>query len=136
MASYQDFTSARTTDPDPVVLLTALRAIDASIGYLKLSPQAYRLKKATPWAAGDISAAQNAIDTTAAITPQRQAQNEIDAWPISLKALVLALIDEINVLRTEINTLRAAVSPPLTPPLAARTPGQALTAIRNKAGTL
>lgn len=67
--------------------------------------------------------AQNALDTTPNITPQRQAQNEIDNWPIALKALALTLLDQINMLRT-----RAGL------PTVSST--QALAAIRDKAGTL
>lgn len=93
-------------------------------------------KKATVWTPGQITAVQNAIDTGAAVTPRSLAQAEIDTAPIALWALALMLLDEINVLRTELNTVRAAVSPPLTPPLAPRNEQQAKNAWRTKAGTL
>jgi hypothetical protein len=64
------------------------------------------------------AAAQNAQD-------QRDAQALIDGAPILTKAIVLALIDEINL-------IRAALPVPLGP----RTPAQAIAAIRAKAGTL
>jgi hypothetical protein len=138
MASYITLTSPRSTAPDPVALGAAVRSAtgDATAVLAANLDGTYKGKKAQPWSAADVTAAQNALDTAPALTPQRAAQNEIDAWPITMKAFALALIDEINVLRTEINTLRAAVSPPLTPPLPARTPTQAMNAIRNKAGTL
>lgn len=136
MVSYQDFTTLRATAPDPAALLTALRGIDASAGVVPLGAGHYRVKTATALSAANVTAAQNAIDTTPALTPQRAAQNEIDAWPISLLAIVDVLRDEINLLRTEINTLRAAVTPPLSPPLSLRTRAQARQAVRDKASTL
>lgn len=137
MSASRTFSSPRTTVPDTAALLTSLRTAlgDATAG-IALTADGVLVKKATAWLAGDITAAQNAIDSATAMTPQRVAQNAIDGWPIVERALVLALIDEINVLRTEINTLRAAVTPPLTPPLTQRTPAQAIAAVRAKAGTL
>ena len=67
-----------------------------------------------------------AIDAAAqAVQDQRDAQAFLDAIPIWAKALVLALIDQLNVIRAALPT-----------PLAAITPAQALAAIRTKAGTL
>jgi hypothetical protein len=126
MADYYNFTSTRTTAPDAVGLLTTLRATVApDVGFFIVDAQHYRLKKAAVWAPAEITAAQNAIDGAAALTPQLAAQRAVDSFPIEYKALVLALIDEINILRAALPT-----------PLAARTPAQAITAIRNKAGTL
>lgn len=67
------------------------------------------------------------VEATSQITKstQRSAQSIIDSYPIEIKALILALIDQINVLRSK-----------LSPPLVDITPAQAITAIRNKAGTL
>jgi len=64
------------------------------------------------------AAAQNAQD-------QRDAQALIDAAPILTKAIVLALIDQLNV-------IRAALPVPLGP----ISPAAAIAAIRAKAGTL
>lgn len=126
MASYQDFTGARTTEPDPATLLATLRALDASAGVQHLAgTQAYRLKKATAWTAPQMNAAQNAIDTAPPVTPQSLAQAEIDAMPIFQKAILLALIDQLNVIRSK-----------LSPALAAITPQQAIDAVRAKAGNL
>jgi hypothetical protein len=126
MAFYNDFTSARTTEPDPGSLLAQLQSLDASalVAHV-LGTQVYRVKKDTAWLPGHITTAQNTIDTAPATTPQLLAQSEIDHWPISVKALVLALIDQLN-------TIRAA----LPTPLPAITPAQALAAVRAKAGTL
>lgn len=126
MAFYQPFTSTRTSEPDMIALLASLRTQDATAGIQHEPGSAnYVVKKATDWTAPQVSFVQNAIDTAPAITLERIAQNEIDAWPIAQKALVLALIDQLNVIRAALPT-----------PLAAITPAQALAAIRTKAGTL
>jgi hypothetical protein len=122
---YQTFTSARPTEPDRDALLAILRALDATAGVQHDAGPAYIIKKATAWTAPQIAAAQNAIDTAPAASAQLTAQSQVDHWELALKALVLALIDQLN-------TIRAA----LPTPLPAITPAQALAAIRTKAGTL
>jgi hypothetical protein len=62
---------------------------------------------------------------------QQDAQAEIDQMPIALKAVVLALVDEINSVRVALPR-----PTPNAPPLAAITPAQVMAAIRVKAGTL
>jgi len=120
------FASSRTTFPDPVALLAQVRAIDATAGVAPvLNLAAITVKKNTDWTPADIATVQAAIDSAPALTAQRQAQNEIDNWPISQKALVLSLIDALNTLRT---------NPALNLP--AITPAQALAAVRAKAATL
>lgn len=126
MAAYQTFTSARTTEPDPTSLLAQARALDPTVGIQhQLGSQTYVIKKATAWTAPQITAAQNVIDTAPASSPQLTAQAQIDNLALYEKAFILALIDQINVLRAA-----------LPVPLAAITPAQALSAIRTKAGTL
>lgn len=126
MASYQPFTSARLTEPDPALLLSQLKALDASAGVQhELGTQAYVIKKATGWSQPQINAVQNVIDTAPAATPQTRAQTRIDSLPISEQAIILTLLDQINVLRAA-----------LPVPLPAITPAQALSAIRAKAGSL
>lgn len=67
-----------------------------------------------------------AIDAPAQATQdQLDAQAFIDTLPIWAKALALAIIDQLNV-------IRAALPSPL-PPI---TPAQAIAAVRAKAGTL
>lgn len=124
MAAYQTFITARPTVPDPTALLSAVQVAcgDLTAGVQWQHPT-YLVKKATDWTAPQIATTQTAIDTAPAMTPQRLAQNEIDQWPISMKAFALALVDQINVLRTQAG-------------LPTVTPAQALTAIRNKAATL
>ena len=73
------------------------------------------------------AAAQTAAD-------QQNAQAAVDAYTSADLAMLRVMLDEINVLRTELNTLRAAVSPPLTPALPLRTENQVRNALRNKAG--
>ena len=119
------FTSARLTEPDPGTLLSQLRALDPSAGVSHDLGGPYSVKKNTPWLQAHINAAQNVINTCPAVTPALIAQNEVDHWPISVKALVLALIDQLNVIRAA-----------LPVPLGAITPAQAIAAIRTKAGTL
>ena len=126
MASYHIITSTRTTEPDMPSLLALLRTKDATIGIQhQLGTQEYRLKKDTTWTDQQVALAQQAIDTASPMSPQLTAQDEIDRWPIAEKALVLALIDQLNVIRSKLPT-----------PLAAITPAQALAAIRAKAGEL
>ncbi len=75
--------------------------------------------------------AQSIIDAVAvdeaaqAAEERRLAQLTVDAFPIVTKALVLALIDQLNIIRSKLPT-----------PLPAITPAQTLQAIRDKAGTL
>lgn len=120
------FTSLRTTDPSSSVLLAQLRALDASAAcFPEPGSRSYVVKKGSAWTAQQIAAVQSLIDNAVANSPQLTAQTEIDNWPLSLQALVLTLIDQLNVLRAA-----------LPSPLAAITPAQALTAVRTKAGTL
>lgn len=123
-AGYLTLTTARATPPDPVALEAAVKtATGDATAVLRWDGTVYRGKKATPWSAGDIAAAQNALDTVAADSAQKAAQRAIDSFPIEYKALVLTLIDALN-------TLRAFHG------LAAITPAQAIASIRNKAATL
>lgn len=59
------------------------------------------------------------------VQAQRVAQRIIDEMPVFEKAIILALIDQLNVIRSK-----------LAPPLAAITVAQAIQAVRDKAGTL
>lgn len=124
MAQYQPMVASRTTQPDLPALIASLRASIANdVGVQMFDSQHYLLKKANPWAAGEIAAAQTLLDAAPAITPQREAQSQIDNMPMVWKAIALTLLDQINVLRANDG-------------LAAVTPAQALAAIRAKAGTL
>jgi hypothetical protein len=126
MADYHTFTVTRTTEPDPASLLAQLRASDPTVGVQHLpGTQTFTLKKATTWTANQITAAQTVLETAPATSPQLTAQAIIDSWDIPTRALVLTLIDQINLIRSK-----------LSPPLGAVTPQQALQAIRDKAGTL
>lgn len=114
---------ARADAPDPAALVSALRQqIDASVDCFFIE-DAVRLNKSTDWTAAQVALAQSIIQSCASASPRLAAQTEIDNWPISVKALALALLDQINVLRTASG-------------LVAITPAQALAAIRTKAGTL
>lgn len=125
MSAYQALQTLRANEPDAAALLTALRALDPTTGVQHTTGTFYVIKKATAWTAPQIAAAQTALDSAPAATAQLTAQAEIDAWPITLKAFALALIDQLNVIRAA-----------LPVPKADLTPAQALAAIRAKAGTL
>jgi hypothetical protein len=122
---YTTITSVRAT-PDLATLSAQIRALDATaIVYEPLTPPTYVIRKDTIWTAPQIAAVQTIIDTAPDATSRLTAQNVVDTWPIETRALVLALIDQLNV-------IRAALPVPLSP----ITPAQALNAIRIKAGTL
>lgn len=127
MPSYIPLTTTRTTPPDPVALISAIRSAtgDPTAVIVQTMQGEWRGKKATDWTPADTANAQNILDTVAPLTPQLVAQRNVDTFPIEYKALVLALVDQINVLRSK-----------LTPPLPDITPAQAIAAIRQKAGTL
>lgn len=123
MAFYHNFFTG--TVRDPLALTAAVRVAcgDATAGVATVDIAQIVVKKATDWTTPQVSATQTAIDGCPQLTSQRQAQNEIDNWPISMKAFALALVDQINVLRVAAG-------------MQAVTPAQALAAIRSKAGTL
>lgn len=119
------FTSPRQTIPDRPSLLAALQGLDPT-AWVQFSPDgAYVFEKATAWTAPQIAAAQNALDTAPAATPQLTAQAEIDRMSIFEKAIVLTILDQFNVVRSK-----------LAPPLPDITVAQMIAAIRAKAGTL
>lgn len=117
------FTMNRVTQPDPGSLYSGLAALDSTVGIYQQDPITWIFKKATDWLPAHITAAQSVLDTCAAVSPQTIAQTQIDRFDIATRALVLVLIDEINILRTVAG-------------LAPRTPAQAIAAIRTKAATL
>jgi hypothetical protein len=121
MAFYEAFAVQRN-EPDLTTLLRLLRVIEPTIGVL---PQVggYRLKKNTPWTETEKASAGTVLRTAPDASPQLSAQAEIDHLSIVLKALALVLLDEINILRTREG-------------LPARTPAQAIQAIRNKCAEL
>lgn len=127
MPTHITLTSTRTTRPDNVAMTASVRtAVSDPVAVLISFDGVTAVgKKATDWTVPQIASAQSIFDTTAELTSQVAARQEIDRWPIMFRALVLALVDEINILRTH-----AAIG------LAARTNNQAITAIRNKADTL
>jgi hypothetical protein len=127
MAAYQTFTTTRMTDPDPASLVAQLRALgDATVGVQHtIGTAAYVLKKATAWTAPQITAAQNVLDTAPATNDELTAQAFIDTLPLWAQGLALALVDELNRLRTQPTTVFATI-----------TNAQAIAAIRAKAGTL
>lgn len=127
MAIYTVLTlTNRLTIPDKDALLKAIRLVDNTAGFSFIKDSnTLTVKTDNPLTIPQITAMQTAIDTVIPSTPQSKAQGNIDNWPIEYKALVLALIDQLN-------TIRAALPIPLGP----ITPSQALAAVRAKAGTL
>ena len=126
MSAYLTVTSSRTTSA-PVNLLARLRTVlaDPTVGVTTLPENRFYLKKATEWSPAQESVALTEINTAPTSTPQVVAQLNVDNFPIEYRALVLALIDALNVIRAA-----------LPIPLAAITPAQAIASIRTKAGTL
>lgn len=111
---------------DEAAILTNLRATDASAGLIATPDGiSINVKKSTDWTANQITAVQNIVNNAPNKTLQNMAQNEIDRWPISEKAFVSALVNQINVLRSK-----------LSPPLPDITMQQVIQAIRNEAATL
>lgn len=124
-AFYQAFTAARTTEPDYDSLLSTLRSADATIGLRRDDTTLWTLKKSTLWTAPQIAAAQNVLNTVAARTDESLAQAEVDKLGIRERAILLTLLDQLNLLRLQPITVMASV-----------TPAQAIAAVRTKAGTL
>lgn len=126
MAGFSyDFVNARGP-LDTETLLTRLQQLDATAGLASWPDSSHiTVKKNSPWLPAHVNAAQNAINAAPLNTPQITAQMIIDAWPIETKALVLALIDRLNLIGSLMN-----------PPLATITPQAALQAVRDKAGLL
>lgn len=121
---YLELTAVRTTIPD---IGTIARNVKSTIGndcsaYSEDGIH-FKFKKNTNFTAADITNLQSIINTAPSTNPQLTAQNIIDNMPIFEKAILLTLLDEINILRTNLG-------------LAPRTVQQAITAVRNKAATL
>lgn len=127
MSSYVDIVVVRAIDPEMATLAKQLRAnIDATVGVARVvGTDSYRLKKASVWQSAEVTTATTLITNAAGVTEQLVAQATVDSFPVLWKAVVLTLVDQLNV-------IRAALPAPL-PPI---TPAQALAAIRAKAGTL
>lgn len=83
------------------------------------------VEKPTAWSGGNITTVQATVTAAAAQTAQTDAQNAIDALGILDKAILLTIIDQLNVIRAA-----------LTAPLPDITVPQAIAAVRAKAGTL
>jgi hypothetical protein len=126
VASYWSFPNTRTTTPDPIALLSAVRiaVADPEAG-VSFAGDSYTVKKETAWTEPNIIAAREAILNAPASTPQTQAQQEIDRFSIKDKAVILTILDQFNLIRSK-----------LIPPLAEVTPQQMISAIRTKAGNL
>jgi hypothetical protein len=91
----------------------------------------WRIAFATSATPAQRTQGQSIVDTAVVdaaaqtIVDQKDAQVGVDQLPIILRAVVLALIDQLNVIRAALPT-----------PLSAITPAQAIAVIRAKAGTL
>lgn len=109
-------TAIRATLPDPFYVQPQL----SSVGVVTVF-----VDKLTTWTGPQTTAVQSAVTAALDATPQSDAQNAIDNMPIFDKAILLALIDQLN-------TIRAALPVPLGP----ITPAQAAAAVRAKAATL
>jgi len=112
-------------DPDLSALATAIRPTIGDPFYLGVSPGVVTVQKPSVWTGPQTTAVQAAVTAAPAQTTQTDAQNAIDDMSIFQKAIVLAIIDQLNV-------IRAALPSPLGP----ITVPQAIAAVRAKAGTL
>lgn len=121
---YRTFTRNKPNDADYESLFNALRALDATVG-IQHDPATliYKLKKNTAWTNPQATAAQTEIDNAPDASNQLDAAGNINHLSIAQQATVLAIIDEINILRAQHS-------------LAPRTPQQAYQAIKDKALTL
>lgn len=116
--------------PDLVALATTIRPTVSDPFYLSVQVATggvvtVVVEKPSAWTGPQTTAVQSAVTAAADQTPQGDAQNAIDTMAIFDKAILLALIDQLNV-------IRAALPSPLGP----ITPAQAANAVRAKAGTL
>lgn len=148
MAVYTTFTTARTTTPDLPSLIRLLRAqVDPVAGPIDDGAGKWRIKTAAELTAAQVSAAQAVLDTAPASTPELTAQSVIDSLPIVEKAILLTILDELNLLREWDMSFKAAVAAATSladlkarvaalPDMPDRTVQQAIAAIRNKAGNL
>lgn len=127
MADYVTILTTRGSIPDPVALAAGVKTAtgDATAVLVQITSNSWRGKKASPWTAAQIAAAQNLVDTTPEVTPELEAQRIIDAMPLWEKAAFLLILDRLNLLGARVNPVVNAV-----------TPQQFLQAIRDKAATL
>ena len=122
MSFRHTFTAAGPAAPHWPSVLQTIRQADDTAGLMPDGLSA-DIDKTTAWTAPQIAQMQTVIDNAPRDTPQVEAQYQADTISIFDKALVLALVDQFNVLRA----LHG---------LPAITPAQAVAAIRAKAGTL
>ena len=123
MAAYQAFTSSRLAEPDSIQLVALLREnVDPTVGVQHQQGTAYYVLKKTnsdPWTEGQITLAQTVLDTAPDASNQRTVEHRIDAYPPEILAMLLVLLDQINVLRARAGLTQV-------------TPAQALQAIKDK----
>jgi hypothetical protein len=119
--------------PDPASLLAAVVAIVGAGAAItpEMDPTGVltiAIDKPTAWAAGEITSVQTAVTAAVAASPALAQQAAIDALPVVLKAILLATIDQLNVLRADVTTLGISRAP--------ISGAAAIAAVRAKAGTL
>ncbi len=104
MAGYIDITTTRTSRPDIVVVLTAIKAAtgDPTAVLFSQDYQRWRGKKETEWLPAHIVAAQNIIDTTPEVTTQLTAKRKIQSWPIELRAAFSLVLKQFNFVRARL----------------------------------
>lgn len=126
--AMQKQTVARATAPDLASLaatLTPLLAVAAAGSFQLRYENGQVVIEQASFSGVNMASVNAAVAAAPASTPQLDAQAAIDALPILEKAIVLAIIDQLNVIRAALAT-----------PLPAITPAQAISAVRAKAGTL
>jgi len=126
--ALQILTIARATPPNMGALVTALTPL-LSVGgagsfQIRYQDGAVIIEQAH-FTSVNVASVQAAVAAAPVNTLELDRQAEIDNLSITTKAIVLALIDQLNVIRAA-----------LPSPLGAITPAQAIAAVRAKAGTL
>lgn len=115
--------------PDPIALDIAIKGAATGVTSITVqgSPGSYNISvdKATNWTSPQITAVQNAINGVADVTTILMDQAYIDKMPKVEKAIILSLLDQINLIRSK-----------LVPPLGAITPAQVVAAVRVKVGEI
>ena len=119
------FTANRPTQPHWPSAVRTLQASDATVRLDPVTGDGFTatIGKSTDWTPTQITQAQSVIDTAPADTANLRAQAEVDEMSLFLKAMLLSLVDQINILRS-----RAG--------LATFTLAQVLQAVKDKAATL
>lgn len=111
MATYQSFTSLRTTDPDIATMTEALRSqIDPTCGIQVRDVSHYTVKRngAIRWTDPELATAQQIVDTSTERSTVLSQQRAFDTASLAPRAQGLVLLDYVNAIRQRLTM------PPIT----------------------